>query len=72
MSEASAKALGQLVGGLITFLVDWAIVKLVWDGLLVQLFHLPVITWFQALLIYWFCETLFKQRRVTIVQDLTK
>ena len=67
MDKDFAKAIEQLVGMVLNFIFDLATVKLGWDLLLVKLFPtLPVITWFQALVIYWICSSLFKQKTVTV------
>jgi len=64
------RAIGFILYGLMLFFTDWAIVKWGWDLVLVKLFPtLPVITWFQALVIEWVAAVLFKQRTVEIVKN---
>lgn len=70
MKPETSKALGKAIGGVAEFLINWAIVKCVWDGTLVTLFPtLHPITWGQALLIIWFCEALFKARHVKVSEE---
>jgi len=66
-SEAIFKLVSAFLTGLLTFLVDWAILKWGWDSLLVHLFpSLPTITWMQALVLWMICGVLFKQRTVEV------
>lgn len=61
------KALGVFIGGIITFIVNLLILKLGWNAVLTHIFpSLPQITYFQALIIFWICEVLFKQRIVKV------
>lgn len=67
--EAISELIGKLVTGIFIFLSDWACLKWGWDLLLVKLFpSLPVITWFQALVIMWISAVLFKQRTVEVIK----
>lgn len=64
------RTVGFFLYGLLLFFSNWAIVKWGWDLVLVKLFPaLPIITWFQALVIEWVAAVLFKQRTVEIVKN---
>lgn len=67
--EAISKAVGVIVTALLTFVINLAILKLGWNGVLTQIFTtLPQISWFQAWILMMICEVLFKQRNVKVVE----
>jgi hypothetical protein len=62
--EILTKALGKLIGLFIVFLIDGIILKYIWNSLLVNLFHLSVINYSQALLLIIAAGILFKVKSV--------
>ena len=67
-SEAITKVVGYLLGEFVAFIVDGFILKWVWNTLFLTFFHLPTITYVQALLIIITCGILFKQRTVNTIE----
>lgn len=60
-------ALGTLIG-YVGFLINGAILKYIWNTLLVNLFHLSVINYIQSILLIIAAEILFKVRSVNAIQ----